>query len=87
MRERDGEVARPLLDGSIIACKFEISPVTVSQQSFMMIPPPGWMNARLPSLDEAKLVERGGDRSLGDAEEAGLAIGEALEHVAVSNLP
>jgi len=52
-----------------------------------MIPPPGWMKARLPSLDEAKLVDKGGDRSLGDAEEAGFAMGEVLEHVAVSNLP
>ena len=59
----------------------------MSQQSFMMIPAPGWINARLPSLDEAKLVERGGDRSLGDAEEAGLPMGEALEYVAVSSLP
>jgi len=45
------------------------------------------MNARLPSLDEAKLVERGGDRSLGDAEEAGLPMGDVLEYVAVSSLP
>lgn len=70
-----------------MACRLEISPVAVSQQSFMITPAPGCMNARLPSLDDARLVDNGGDRSLGEADEAGLAMGEALTHVAVSSLP
>lgn len=86
--ERNGDVAWLVLvgAGSIIACRLQISPVAVSQQSFMILPTPGWINARLPSLDEAKLVDRGGDRSFGDAEEAGFAMGEVLG-VAASNLP